>query len=892
MMKAIAMLLAIGLLLFMGCSPKATVKKSDQGISDTPEQKLITGIMTEDHMDAVVVLVQGNRALTFTSVKQPFPPGVILYFPETSLDQVAPLTEPGVGIVQAIKASELDADGNTARIEISLENDFPYDVVKEDSNLRITFKKPSQPVVVEPAAAEPSATETVQEASEGSNQLRSVYTNKFENGVSITVKADSAIEDYKAFTIENPARIVFDLFNIQSNYEREHLVSVNSEWAKSIRHFGYPDRVRLVVDTKAEYLSEYTAKSVENGFVIVVGSDASPPKTDMAEKNDAAKSPAKTAWVNRIDFSSGDAGKSSIIVGTTKSVKYELKKAEENRLQLSLFDTRLPAYRQRPLITTRFESAVDRIIPLQTEAMKNRTEISIELREQVPYYVEQVEDLLLIHFEASTVPPKSLDESELPEWKKIAAETVKVTAEEAAGFETEAMMEKMPEAVSEEGSMEERDAMEPDKKYTGEKIALDFFETDIKNVFRILREISGENFAIDKGVKGTVSLTFEKPVPWDQVLDLVLKMNQLGKVYEGNIIRIATLQALKAEDDARSQALEAEQKSLEQQKALEPLATEYIAISYSNADSEVKPHIEKILSKERGSITVDSRTNQIIVTDTADVIAQAREIVKRIDKVTPQVVIEARIVEATSSFSREMGVVWGVGSGEQSSELLDVDGLTSDVTSTLDSTVGTGDGTYGTNMAVNLPTASTAATLGFNFIDLGGTPLLLNAQLQAMESQGKLEIISAPKIVTLDNKTATIKQGVQYPYNKLDADGNTTTEFIDIVLELNATPHVTPDNRISMKVSIKKSDLGSVINSQQSFTTKEAETELLVDDGDTVVIGGIIKSTVSGSETGIPYLSDIPLLGWLFKSRAKSDDKEELLIFITPRIVQLQQRGT
>ena len=152
-----------------------------------------------------------------------------------------------------------------------------------------------------------------------------------------------------------------------------------------------------------------------------------------------------------------------------------------------------------------------------------------------------------------------------------------------------------------------------------------------------------------------------------------------------------------------------------------------------------------------------------------------------------------------------------------------------------------------------------------------------------------MKIISAPKIVTLDNKTATIKQGLRYPYNKLDKDGNVTTEFVPIELMLETTPHVTPDNRITMILKIAKSDLGGIINAQQSFTTKEAETELLVDDGDTVVIGGIIKTTEDIGEVGLPFLSKLPILGWLFKSKSNSTAKEELLIFLTPKIVQLEQ---
>ena len=209
----------------------------------------------------------------------------------------------------------------------------------------------------------------------------------------------------------------------------------------------------------------------------------------------------------------------------------------------------------------------------------------------------------------------------------------------------------------------------------------------------------------------------------------------------------------------------------------------------------------------------------------------------------------------------------------------------------LDNSMGVGH-TYGGNMAMNVPIASSAMSIGFNFTKLAGTPFLLNAKLLAMESQGEGKIISAPKIVTLDNKKAIIKQGLRYPYKVLDAEtGIPTTKFEDIDLVLEVMPHVTPDDRISMQIKIIKNDLGPLYGEDRSFDTKEADTKLLVDDGDTIVIGGIIKTTKSSGETGVPWLSKIPFLGWLFKSTEKTDDKEELLIFITPTIVKLEQRG-
>jgi type IV pilus assembly protein PilQ len=280
-----------------------------------------------------------------------------------------------------------------------------------------------------------------------------------------------------------------------------------------------------------------------------------------------------------------------------------------------------------------------------------------------------------------------------------------------------------------------------------------------------------------------------------------------------------------------------------------------------------------ILTEGRGTISVDERNNQLIITDVAEKIQKAKEIVKIIDKVTPQVIIEARIVEVSDSFSREFGTAWAIAGTKE-------DAL---------------GGMLGYDMAaLNPPTKAggSAGQIGIEFSRLIGDQFrVLDARLMASESEGAVKIISAPKILTLDNKPAKIKQGLAYPYNKLDADGNTTTEWKDIALELEVTPHITPDNRITMKITIKNNEIGEIINGETSFTTKEAYTELLVDDGDTIIIGGIRKTRNATGESGVPFLNQIPVLGWLFKTKQKTDEKQELLIFISPRIVQLEQVG-
>ena len=751
-MKIVAFFGIILLPIFIGCaSTGKSVKKTQTDAVKSSQLKMITQISTTEDPNSSIVRISGNQLLTYTSVKQPTPPGVMLYFPETTFGNIDKSYQPESDVVSSIHAEALKTKNQTSRVEILLKKDAPYEVHRDKASLIISFKKP--------------------ESANPESKLAEKSTAKLN-------------------TDPNPP--------------------------------------------------------------VMSGNKALPAKSSHQPSAQSQTVSNKSGWVNRIDFSSEKEGKSTIIIGTTVPAKYKLEKINDKKLLLYLYHSKLPDYRQRPLITTRFQSAVDRIIPFQTPAMKDKAGFIIELRQPVPYVIEHTDNLILVHFDASSIHPKPLDKAKLPPWEKVLAQT---------------MAKKEPAKAAE--TVEQEKMHLKAGKFSGEKIALNFFDTDIKNVFRILMDVSGKNFAIDKDVSGKVTLTFDKPVPWDQVLDLVLRMNGLGMVYEGDIIRIATLKTLRAEQEERQAAIAAKKKAEEEKKTLEPLTTAYIPISYANAKSDILPHIH--VTKGRGNVSVDTRNNQIIITDIPEKVKMAKEIVKKIDKVTPQVMIEARIVEATDTFSREIGAQWGI-TGTRT-----------------DSSLG---GTLTYNMGATNPPSSSLGSIGISFSRLVGNQFqILDATLSASESEGTVKIISAPKILTLDNKPAKIKQGLAYPYNKLDADGNTTTEFKDIALELEVTPHITPDDRVTMKIVIKNNEIGAVINNQISFTTKEAYTELLVDDGDTIVIGGIRKTRKDINETGLPFLRKIPVLGWLFKDNSKEKSEEELLIFITPRVVQLKQAG-
>jgi type IV pilus assembly protein PilQ len=639
--------------------------------------------------------------------------------------------------------------------------------------------------------------------------------------------------------------------------ESDLLASVTSESA------GECAEMEGVEEAEEGVISEATEPQIEEAPVDLPV-EAPEQAELLAEVPATPDEVEEPALVNRIDFEMMEGGKSRVVVGATKKVHVETEKTSDKRLVLKLYDARIPEFQKRPLITTRFKSAVDRILPIQSPKMGDMAVIAIELREAIPYRIEQQDNTCMVEFEASMVPPRPTLEAKKPPWEEA--------------------MKEVESAVVEEG---EAPVIEPvvtaaGKRYSGEKISLNFQDADIHSVFRILHEVSGANFVIGEDVQGRVSLKLVD-VPWDQVLDLILSMNKLGTVIEGNVIRIATLETLREEKRALQESMKADQQAKEQQ----PLVTDYISINYSNA-ADIKQHITE-LRTARGKVTHDERTNTIIIKDIQSVVDRAKELAERLDLVTPQVIIEARIVEAATDFSREIGIQWGGEYGIQPGD--DEYGVGPQRGyDALGGTYGLSGGIGDENWVVNLPPEGPSSAIGFNFARLTGTPLTLNANLQAMEREGMGKIISSPRILTLDNKEAYIEQGVDIPYQVLE-EGSYSLKWAKAVLKLTVTPHITMDRRISMEIIAQKDSPNPQITVQgaPAIDKKEAGTELLINDGDTVVIGGIITKEESAGQEGVPMLSKVPALGWLFKSNSENSSERELLIFVTATIVQLER---
>jgi type IV pilus assembly protein PilQ len=429
------------------------------------------------------------------------------------------------------------------------------------------------------------------------------------------------------------------------------------------------------------------------------------------------------------------------------------------------------------------------------------------------------------------------------------------------------------------------------------RISLDFKDADLHNIFRLIAEVSDLNIITTDDVKGKVTIRMVN-VPWDQALDVILSTKGLVKIEEGNVLRITTLDNIRKEREAKQKEEDDLIKARESREKLEELTTETISVNYTKAADLQKLIREKdekgkgFLSP-RGSVKADERTNTLIIQDGKQQIDEIKNLIKKLDAPTPQVLIEARIVQAVTTFARALGVQWG-GSYNQTAASGWAWGLTgNNPTAAPGWGFNSGTGTnlnMPSNFVVNFPPTSGFTPFGgaaISFGKLTGSLVNLDLRLQMGETDGQTKVIARPKLATLTNREAVIKQGEKIPYETTSQAG-TQVQFIDAVLSLRVTPQVTPDGTIMMKVAVTRDARGnfrSPLLQVPSIDNREASTEVLVKDGDTIVIGGIYESENTESQQGIPWLMKIPVLGWLFKNQEVQNIKRELLIFITPTLM-------
>ena len=578
------------------------------------------------------------------------------------------------------------------------------------------------------------------------------------------------------------------------------------------------------------------------------------PNSGIAQgMNDNPYSNINTDQLNVIEAIGFEAreGKAIVTIESDNLVVYETTPNESGRLTLKLRDVILAQKFQVARDVTEYDSPLSFISSFRDPVKEDDVLIVIEYKQDTDVEYDLIQDPNKITINFQNV---ILDDME---------KLIKQAEQEKWAFDVR--------VVSTPGAI---------KTYRGELVSFDFKDADVRDVLRILSDISGFNMVIAKNVEGSVTLKLNN-IPWDQALDLVLEDAGLGAVVDGNVLKIAPLKTLQA----RQQALQQASKSNEQFK---PLITKQVFVNYARAE-ELQPLVDPILSS-RGDMRIDVRTNSVLITDTPERVAQISELLQDLDTRTPQVLIESRIVQATLNFTRELGVQWGF-NYKASAETGNPTGATFPSSiSTGGTSVGSPFGTNGDSFIVDLPAAVGTGAGGVFGLVLGSVTGAydLDIRLSALENRGDGRVLSSPKILTLDNTPARIEQGVSIPFLSVSAAG-TQTQFVDATLRLEVTPQVTNDDRVLMTIKVTDNAPDETLqgaNGQPSIRRNEAETQVLSADGETIVIGGIFTRAVTESESSVPWFSRIPLFGFLFQNTSTTDQRRELIVFITPRIVR------
>ncbi|PIE44640.1 MAG: pilus assembly protein PilQ [Gammaproteobacteria bacterium] len=437
------------------------------------------------------------------------------------------------------------------------------------------------------------------------------------------------------------------------------------------------------------------------------------------------------------------------------------------------------------------------------------------------------------------------------------------------------------------------------KKYTGEPLSLNFQDIDVRAVLQLIGDFTNTNVVVSDAVSGSITLRLNN-VPWDQALDIILQTKGLSKQENGDVIYIAPSADIAANKRAAYEVANVE-------KELAPIQQQLIQVQYARAENlekiiedtkksgskNNKTQVTDSLLSNRGSVSVDARTNTLIINDVPSSIEKVRRLVAKLDVAVNQVLIDARIVTASNNFAHELGVRWGgafVGATDDvafggAGNLAGADAITSSANQNIANT-GQAFPTTVPNLAnrlgVNLAAAKPTGSIGLSLL---GSDFLVDLELSAMQDEGRGEIISSPRVIAQDGGEATIEQGTQLAYNKLDQSGNTVTEWKDIPLKLTVRPKIAPNNKVDLDLEIRKDSPGTVFNGEPSIDTNSIVTQVLVDNGETVVLGGVYEQRKTKSVSKVPVLGDLPLVGRAFRRDSNEVRKNELLIFVTPKII-------
>jgi type IV pilus assembly protein PilQ len=650
----------------------------------------------------------------------------------------------------------------------------------------------------------------------------------------VELTATLGVERIRYFTLDAPKRLVVDLYGVQQGTHPE-----------SIALSGGFDKLRVgSLEGKTRFVFDVSDATFPL-FDVVVESDRAL-VTWTANGAATVIEPVSTgsAQIQSIDFTSAE-GQSRLNITLSGQAEATVVRKDDRSLQFALKNTTLPRSLRRAFDTLSFPSAVySANAYLVNAAGSPEVRFVVQLKGDVPYELEKVSGgYVLIVEDGSFAQSQPALSGTLPISVDRTVDTTPVAASAAPTSVAAVVVDGDNITEAEAGSA---------KVYTGEKTNLVFDNADIRDILRLIAEISELNIILSDNVKGDITLRLVD-VPWDQALDLILDVSSLGMIQEGNVIRVLPSSDIQQRNEEQLSAAQSQEK-------LEPLVTEVITVSYADL-SNVSGPAEKLLS-DRGSITEDSRNKLLIVNDLKTRIEEVRDLVKILDTPERQVMIEARIVEVDTDYSKELGINW---SGEVSDGDTVVDF--------------TGGGDY---FMTDTTTGQSGAAIG---LELGKSllnNLTLDLNLSALEEASRAKVISSPRVTTMNGEEALIKQGTEEPYQTVE-DGEVNTEYKEVVLSLTVTPVINPDNSIIMEIEATNDSL--VADGDGATNTKYAKTKVLVRDGETTVLGGIFVESESNSDSGVPYLKDVPVLGHLFKSESTSISKNELLIFITPHIL-------
>ncbi len=683
---------------------------------------------------------------------------------------------------------------------------------------------------------------------QGTNRLESIDASALSgNSVQITLRLSEDAPTPLTFTVDNPARIALDLPNTSVAMSSRR-VDVKQGIVDTVNVAEANGRTRVVLNV--DNLVPYETEVRGNTIVVTVGgaagrvaAAAEPAAAGAATP--AARAPSSGAGANtieNIDFRRGSDGSARIIVDLSNSrVPADLRQ-EGGRIVVNFAKTGLPESLMQRLDVTDFATPVSTVDAMRVADGARLVIAASGDYEQLAY---QSDDVYTIEIKPVVkLPPELQDQRE----------------------------------------------------YTGERLTLNFQDIETRAVLQLLADTSGQNMVISDSVGGNVTLRLQN-VPWDQALDIVMRTKGLDMRRDGNVMYIAPAAEIAARErellTARAEARE-----------LAPLRTEYLQVNYAKASdlaALIKSGSNNSLLSERGSVAIDERTNTLLLQDTSERLADIRRLVSTLDIPVRQVMIEARIVIVNDDFSRDLGVRFGTqialeSGGSQGNGIIGSRNyVIEDDDVVIDDQPGGANLTNGWAMPdpterymVNLPVANPAGAFALTLLD---TDFIVDLELSAAQAEGRGEIISTPRLITANQREATIEQGVEIPYQESSSSGATTTQFKKAVLSLKVTPQITPDNRVILDLTISKDSVGQLVASATggfvpSIDTREIVTQVLVNDGQTVVLGGILETERREAENKVPWIGDVPVLGRLFKSTNKSDNKDELLIFVTPRILR------